>query len=485
MKKGDGTYNVVVIGAGPGGLVTAAGLAGLGARVALIEKGRMGGDCMNTGCVPSKALIKSARVAHEIRTAHRFGLTAQDPRPDVGAVFERMRQVRTALEHHDSVQRFEGLGIDVFHGVAGKLLSPRQVLAGDRQLHTDHVVLATGGRPLVPPIDGLDSVRYHTNETFFDETTESPGSLCVVGAGPIGCEISQVMARLGVETTTVEALGQVLGGEDEEVASVVASSLQADGVDLLLGHTLKKVEPGPAELGPRAVRATLEELSTKKTLQRDFGALLLAVGRRPNVENLGLEEVGVKVHRGGVEVDAFLRTSRKNIHAVGDVVGPYQFTHFADAQARTVVRNILIPWWPAKFDLRVVPWCTFTEPECARVGLSERDAKDRGVQHSVYRFELSDLDRAVCDSTTAGFVKVLADAKGRILGATCVGAGAGDWVHEYVLAMKQGIRLPAISGTTHIYPTWGEASRRPADAFMRGRLTPTAKRLLTRRWGRR
>jgi pyruvate/2-oxoglutarate dehydrogenase complex dihydrolipoamide dehydrogenase (E3) component len=484
LNKGDGTYNAVVIGAGPGGLVVAAGLAGLGARVALIEKGRMGGDCLNTGCVPSKALIKSARVAHAFRTAGRFGLTPQEFRPDVGAVFRRMREARAVIEPHDSVERFESLGIDVFHGVAGRLISPTCVAVGDAQLKTRHVVLATGGRPLVPPIEGLDGVPFHTNETFFDQITGSPGSLCVVGAGPIGCELSQVMARLGVETTTVEAQEQVLGNEDEDAASMVSAALVADGVDLLLGHTVRRVRPGPAELGPGAVRVTLEDLAGKRTFERDYGALLLAVGRRPNVEKLGLEDVGVEIHRGGLQVDASLRTRRKNIHAVGDVVGPYQFTHFADAQARTVVRNILIPWWPARFDARVVPWATFTDPECARVGLSERQAGEQGVQYAVHRFELAGLDRAVCDSETDGFVKVLANAKGHILGATCVGAGAGDWVHEYVLAMKQRIPLPAISGTTHIYPTYAEACRRPADGFMRGKLTPMAKRLLARRWGK-
>ncbi len=484
MRKGEGTYNAVVIGAGPGGLVAAAGLAGLGARVALIEKHRMGGDCLNTGCVPSKALIRSAHAAHEFRVAARYGLTPRDPEPDVGAVFDRMRRVRAAIAPNDSVERFEGMGIDVFAGVAGSLVSPREVLAGEVRLQTRHVVLATGGRPIVPPIEGLDDVRFHTNETIFDETTESPGSICVVGAGPIGCEIAQVMARLGVDATAVEFTDQVLGREDTDAASIVAAALEADGVDLLLSHALRKVAPGPPELGPRSVRATIEDVASGKRFERDFGVLLLAVGRRPNIENLGLEESGVRLSSGKLELDASLRTSRKNVHAVGDLAGPYQFTHFADAQARTVIRNILIPWWPSRFDGRVVPWCTFTDPECARVGLSERQAREEGVEHQVHRFELAELDRAVCDSATDGFVKVLADPKGRILGATVVGARAGDWIHEYVLAMKHGITLPAISGTTHIYPTYAEAARRPADAFMRGKLTATARRLLARRWGK-
>ena len=482
MRKGEGTYNAVVIGAGAGGLVSAAGLSGLGARVALVEKGRMGGDCLNTGCVPSKALIRTARAAHQFRTADRYGLSARDPEPDLDAAFARMRAVREAIAPHDSVERFEGLGVDVFHGAPARFLSPHEIQVDDLRLRADHAVIATGGRPAVPRIEGLDTVPFHTSETLFDEMKGSPGSVCILGAGPIGCELSQVMARLGVSTTTVEASDQVLPREDPDAASVIAEALRADGVDLRLGHTVTRVERGPGS-GP--IRATVEDRRASTFKVQEFGALIIAVGKRPSVEGLDLEAAGVKHGPTGVQVDDYLRTTRRHIYAVGDVVGPYQFTHFADSQARAVIRNILIPWWPARFDARVMPWCTFTDPECARVGLNEAEAGGSGAAYQVHRFELADLDRAICDSETRGFVKVLADPKGRILGATCVGAGAGDWIHEYVLAMKHGITLGQISGTTHIYPTYAEAARRPADSFMRGKLTPRAARLLAWRWGRR
>ncbi len=480
-------YNAVIIGGGPGGLVAAAGLAGLGAHVALIERDRMGGDCLNTGCVPSKALIASAHAAHAFRSAGRYGLGAREPEVDVGAVFERVRQRRAHIAPHDSPERFEKLGVRVFVGEPAVFSGPRKVRAGAVSLEADRFVIATGARAAVPPIDGLAGAPHFTNETFFDRLSTAPASLCVLGGGPIGLELAQAMRRLGVPVTVVEMTDQVLIMEDPDAAAVVRASLEADGVEVLTGHAATKVERGPSHLGETAVRVTLQpQGGGGQATVREFGALLVAVGRAPNVEGMGLEAAGVRFSpKDGIPVDAYLRTSRKHILAIGDVASRYKFTHFADAQARAAVRNILIPWWPARFDDSIVPWCTYTDPECAHVGHNETTAAKAGLEHKVYKFELKELDRPVVDDQEAGFVKVIADPKGKVLGATIVGARAGDTIHEYVMAMKHGIGLASISGTIHAYPTYGEANRRPADAFMRGKLTPFVRRLLAHRWGAR
>jgi pyruvate/2-oxoglutarate dehydrogenase complex dihydrolipoamide dehydrogenase (E3) component len=484
MARWTDHYNAVVVGGGPGGLVAAAGLAGLGARVALVEKHQMGGDCLNTGCVPSKALIASAHAARALRTAHLYGLTSREPEIDVGKVFERMRERRAGLAHHDSVERFESLGVRVFLGEPGVFTSHRTVQAGDHLLQADRFIIATGGRPAVPPIPGLRESPHFTNETFFDELAGGPPSLCIMGGGPIGVEMAQTFARLGVPTTVVEMSDRILVREDPDATAVVRQALEEDGAEILTGHKVTRVAAGNPALGSRAVHLTIQENTTGRTIERDFGALLVAVGRQPNVEGLGLESAGVAYSaRDGITVDPYLRTTRKNVFAVGDVASPLKFTHVADAQARTVVRNVLIPWWPTRFDGAVVPWCTYTDPECAHVGHNEITARGAGLEPEVYRFDLAELDRPVVDDRASGFVKVLADRKGRILGATIVGRGAGDWIHEYVTAMKHGITLPQISGTIHAYPTYAEANRRPGDLFMKGKLTPTARKILGRRWG--
>jgi pyruvate/2-oxoglutarate dehydrogenase complex dihydrolipoamide dehydrogenase (E3) component len=464
--------------------VAAAGLAGLGARVALVEKHRMGGDCLNTGCVPSKALIASAHVARAFRTAHLYGLAASEPEIDVGRIFERMRERRAGLAHHDSVERFESLGVRVLQGAPGVFTSHRTVQAGERVLQADRFIIATGARAAVPPIPGLRESPHFTSETFFDEMTATPPSICIMGGGPIGLEMAQVMARLGVPTTVVEMNDRILMVEDADAVAVIRRALEDDGVEILTGHEVTRVGAGNPALGSRAVRLAIQENSTGESVERAFGALLVAVGRQPNVDGLGLESAGVVYSaRDGITVDACLRTTRKNIFALGDVASRLKFTHVADAQARAVVRNILLPWWPARYDGSVVPWCTYTDPECAHVGHNETTARGAGLDHDVYRFDLAELDRPVVDDRAAGFVKVLADGKGRILGATIVGAGAGDWIHEYVAAMKHGITLSRISGTIHAYPTYAEANRRPADLYMKGKLTATARRILARRWG--
>jgi pyruvate/2-oxoglutarate dehydrogenase complex dihydrolipoamide dehydrogenase (E3) component len=469
--RGEGTYNVVVIGAGTAGLVTAAGTAGLGGRVALVERGRMGGDCLNYGCVPSKALLQSSRIAARFRHAHRYGLEPRDPEVDYARVVRRMREARARIEPHDSVERFESLGVDVFAGEA-RLESPRAVRAGGRLLRTRHVVLATGTRPAVPPIPGLDGSRFFTSETFFENEVLFP-RLAVLGGGPAGCELSQAMARFGSRVTLIEQGDQVLGREDRDAAEILQSCLREEGVDLHLRARVTRVEGRPD--GPS--RVTLQSVEGEQMLEAD--ALLVATGRRPNVEGLGLEEAGVAFDDRGIKVDAWLRTTRPGIFAAGDVAGGPQFTHFAEYQARIVVRNILLPrllgLLHARADGFVLPWCTFTEPEIARVGLNEREATERGIAHRVHRFDFRSLDRAILDGADTGFVKVLtAPGSDRILGATLAGEGSGEMVHEIAVAMRNRIGLAGLSGTIHVYPTLSQAIQRVADAHQKDRLTAGA-----------
>ncbi len=488
--KGEGIYNVVVIGAGTAGLVTAAGTAGLGGRVALVERHRMGGDCLNYGCVPSKALIKSSRVLALMRHAGLYALTPVDVAVDYGRVARRVKALRARIEPHDSAARFEGLGVDVFPGQA-TLESPHAVRVGDLLLRARHIVLATGGRAAVPDVPGLSEAGYLTNETIF-EREEPPGRLLVMGGGPIGCELAQAMARLGARVTLADRGGQLLHREDREVADLLKARLERDGVRVLLRARVESVAPGRG--GPHRVRVRQEGEAGRPAAPVEFEAdtILVAAGRRPNIENLGLEKAGVAHTAGGVTVDQYLRTTRPNIYAAGDLCGPHQFTHFAEYQARLIVRNILVsPLFGlgrAKADYRVVPWTTFTEPEVARVGLNEKDAARAGVPFEVHRFPYSELDRAVLESEETGFVNVIA-ARGRdtILGATIVGAGAGELIHEIALAMREQIGLSRLSSMIHVYPTLSQAVQRTADAYMRTRLTARARAIFSRlyAWQRR
>jgi pyruvate/2-oxoglutarate dehydrogenase complex dihydrolipoamide dehydrogenase (E3) component len=467
-----GTYNVVVIGGGTAGLVTAAATAALGGRVALVERGRMGGDCLNTGCVPSKALLSSARLVAQIRRASEWGLDALAPRFDLLRVLESMRERRARIAPHDSQERFESLGVDVVRAQA-RFLSPREVQAGERRLRARNFVIATGSRAAIPPIEGLAGAAPYTNETIFDELRERPERMIVLGGGPIGCELGQAFARLGVKVTLAELARRILEKEDEDAAEAVRRGLEADGVRVLTGARARRV----SRAGGR-VRMELE--TADGGLDAVEGeALLVAAGRVPNTEDLGLEAAGV-VHDGkGIRVDACLRTSQRHIFAAGDVAGGYQFTHVADDHARTIVRNILWPWPPKKVDHAVLPWCTFTSPEVARVGLNEDEARRRGISHDVWTCPFREVDRAIVEREEEGFVKVLTASGGdRILGATVVGERAGDLVHEIVLAMKSGVGLGAVSGTIHAYPTFAEAVRKAADRRQKARLTPLASRVL-------
>lgn len=477
---GSGTYNVVVIGGGTAGLVTAAATAALGGRVALVERGRMGGDCLNTGCVPSKALISSARLAAQIRRAREWGLEPLEPRLDLARVLESMRERRARIAPHDSQERFEGLGVDVVRAQA-RFLSPREVQAGELRLRARNFVIATGSRAAIPPIDGLADARPYTNETLFDELREAPARMVVLGGGPIGCELGQAFARLGVKVTLVEVAPRILEKEDEDAAEAVRRHMEADGVRVMTGARAQRV----SREGARVRMEVLAGGGGSETLEAE--ALLVAAGRVPNTEDLGLDAAGVAHDAKGVRVDACLRTSRRHIYAAGDVAGGHQFTHVADDHARTIVRNILLPWPAKRVDHAALPWCTYTSPEVARVGLNEAEARARGVAHDVWSCPFREVDRAVVEREEEGFVKVLTEKGGdRILGVTMVGERAGDLVHELVLAMKNGVGLRAVSATIHAYPTFAEAARKAADRAQRARLTPLATRLLAGiyRWRR-
>ena len=466
--KGEGIYNVVVIGAGTAGLVTAAGTAALGGRVALVERHRMGGDCLNTGCVPSKALIASARLVQQIREAPRWGLEAQPPRFRFEDVMARVRERRARIAPHDSQERFESLGVDVFRGPA-RFVSPHEVAVDGVRLQARNFVIAAGSRAVVPQVEGLAEARAYTNETVFDELRAKPERMIVIGGGPIGCEMGQAFARLGVTVTLVQRGPRLLPKEDADVADLLRRRLEAEGVRVMLGATLRRVSRDGGRFRTRV------ETGEGKLEELEADAMLVAAGRAPNVEGLDLDKGGVAFDAKGVRVNEHLQTTQPHIYAAGDVAGGYQFTHLADHHARVVVRNILFPWLKAKADVSALPWCTYTSPEVARVGLSEAQAREKGVAYEVWIESLEEVDRAVVESEEAGFAKVLT-AKGsdRILGATIVSERAGDLFHELVLAMRAGLGLKQVSATIHAYPTFAEVARKAADLYQRSRLTPAA-----------
>lgn len=473
-------YNLVVIGAGSAGLVASYIAAAVKARVALIEKHRMGGDCLNTGCVPSKALIRSARLLAEARDAQRYGLEPADLKFDFAEVMERVQSVIRKIEPHDSVARYTGLGVDVVEGEA-RLVSPWEIEVGGRRLSARGIVIATGARPLVPPIPGLDQVPYLTSDTLW-ALRELPRRLVVLGGGPIGAELAQCFARFGSEVTVVEMSPRLLPREDEDAAAEVEARFRAEGLRLATSHRAVRVESG--EQGQSLV---CEHEGVEVALP--FDRLLVALGRRANVEGFGLEELGVAISEGQtVEVDGLLRTNFPNIYACGDVAGPYQFTHVASHQAWfAAVNALLAPFWSFRADYRVIPWATFTEPEVARVGLSEDEARARGFDVEVTKYGIDDLDRAIADGADHGFVKVLTrPGKDQILGATIVGAEAGNLIAEFVLAMKHGLGLNKLLGTIHVYPTMMEANKYVAGNWKRANAPQAALRLAGRvfKWRR-
>ena len=469
-------YNLVVIGAGSGGLVVAAGAAGLGARVALIEKHKMGGDCLNYGCVPSKAFIKVGKTAHTVRTAARFAVHTGEvelPPQNLKAAMDYVRGVQAHIAPNDSVERFTGLGVAVKLG-GGKLRSAHEVeIEGTGEvIWGRHIVISTGSRAFIPPVPGLAEAGYLTNETVFD-ATELPRRLLVIGGGPIGIEIGQTFRRLGSEVTVVHHHAHIVSKEDPDVAEVLASQLRKEGITL---HTEIKVAGVERKEGEKLV--TLTTKTGTETIAVD--EILVAAGRRPNLEGLGLDEVGVKYDRRGITIDETCRTNRRSIWAIGDVAGPYQFTHWAGYQARVVIRNTLFPL-TAKCDYANTPWVTFTDPEIGRVGLSEDEARQKGIAYDVYRVAFDRVDRAVCDGERDGFAKVLAaKGTGRILGAVIVHPHGGELIAELALAKKHGLTLDKLSGTIHTYPTLSEVNRALGDAYMRTKLKPTMKARLTK-----
>jgi pyruvate/2-oxoglutarate dehydrogenase complex dihydrolipoamide dehydrogenase (E3) component len=464
-------YHLVVVGAGTAGLVSAAGAAGLGARVALVERHLMGGDCLNVGCVPSKGILRAARAWEEARqAAGRFGGPAVGGAPSFGAAMERMRRLRAGISPHDSAERFRSLGIDVFLG-DGRFVAPDAVEVDGRRLRFRRAVIATGARAAVPPLPGLAEAGYRTNETIFN-LTALPRRLAVLGCGPIGCELAQAFARFGSEVTLLGRPPRVLRREDDDAAELVAAALARDGVRLDLGVKVTAVRrDGPDKMLAIAGDGGRRELAVDE--------ILVATGRQPNVDGLGLEAAGVRFTANGVEVDDRLRTANPRIFACGDASSPFQFTHVADAQARIVIQNALF-FGRAKASALTVPWCTYTSPEVAHVGLYERDARDRGLEVESLTVPLADNDRAVLDGEDEGFLRVhLQRGSDHILGATLVAEHAGDMLGELCLAITQGIGLGSIAGVIHPYPTQAEVIKKAADTWRRGKLTRRVKKLFS------
>ena len=464
-------FDIVVIGGGSGGLVVAAGGSTLGAKVALVEKHRLGGDCLWYGCVPSKTLIKSARIAYEMRNAQRWALTPADPAPQIARVMERVRDVIAQIEPNDSPERFRGLGVDVIFG-AGHFVAPEAFEVNGRRLTAKTFVIATGSRPSVPPVPGLDQVPYLTNETVFDLREPVP-SLVVVGSGPIGSELAQAFRRLGSEVTVVDMASGTLPREDPDLAAVVHEQLASEGIRFHFNATLTGVSGSAG-----AISVTIKgKDGAEQTLRSTH--LLLAAGRRLNTEGLGLEAAGVAMDKGRIVVDDRLRTSQSHIYVAGDAAGGLQFTHLAEHHAGIVLRHAIfkLKWVKPS---NVLPWCTYTDPELARVGLSETEAKERNVDHRVYRFPFEDIDRARAEGETHGFAKLVTDPKGKVLGAAIVGPHAGELIAELALAITKGLSAKDISGVIHTYPTLASISRRVADQRLKEGLTPTAKTWIKR-----
>ncbi|MCG6963158.1 MAG: mercuric reductase [Acidobacteria bacterium] len=469
----DGRYNLVVIGGGTAGLVAAAGAAGLGAKVALIERHLMGGDCLNVGCVPSKAVIRSARVAAEKREDERFGIRPGGPvEVDFPAVMQRMRGIRAAISPNDSARRFAThYGVDVYFGQA-RFTGRATVEVKGTELQFARAVIASGARPAVPEVPGLAGAGFLTNESVFNLTVLPP-RLAVIGGGPIGCELAQAFARLGSEVTIVERGEQFLAREDRDAASVLRAAMERDGVRVRLATVLERVE-----IDDDAKVLHLKGEPGIDTFTAD--KILVGTGRAPNVEGLGLEAAGVRYGPDGVQVDDYLRTSNPRVFAAGDVCLPYRFTHTADAAARVVVQNAFFRLAGRRRVSRLtIPWCTYTDPEVAHVGLNERMAERRGVAIDTYTVPLSEVDRAVAEGEEGGFLKVHTRKGGdRILGATLVSRHAGETISELTLAMVAGVRLGRLAGVIHPYPTQAEAIRKVADAYNRTRLTPRTACLL-------
>ena len=466
-------YNLVVIGAGTAGLVAAAGAAGLGAKVALVERHLLGGDCLNVGCVPSKCLIRSSRVCADIKDAGRFGLRIREgAEVDFAAVMERMRRLRARISFHDSAKRFQELGVDVFLG-EGRFAGPGAVEVAGKNLRYKRAVIATGTRPVHPAIPGLAEAGFLTNETVFS-LTERPRRLAVIGGGPIGCELAQAFRRLGCEIILFHSASHILNREDSDAAEILQQSFIRDGIRLILDCKTKRVAK---KNGEKVIHFECQGNEEGVVVDE----ILAGAGRAPNVEGLNLESVGVKYDkREGVAVNDRLQTTHPSIYAAGDICLKYKFTHTADATARIVIQNALFAGRKKQSAL-TVPWCTYTDPEIAHVGMYERDAREKGIAVDTFMRPLNEVDRAIADGEEEGFVKIhVRKGTDEILGATIVARHAGEMISEVTLAMEGHLGLRTLSNVIHTYPTQAEAIKQVADAYNRSRLTPFVKRLFTK-----
>lgn len=471
--------NMIVIGAGAGGLVTSYIAAAVKAKVTLIEAGEMGGDCLNYGCVPSKAIIKSANMANSIKNAHHYGLEDSTPQFSFKKVMQRVHDVVAEVAPHDSVERYTNLGVEVLKGY-GKLLDPWTVEVAyedgtTSKLTTRSIVIATGARPFVPPLPGIEESGYVTSDTLWSEFAkldEAPKNLVVLGGGPIGCELAQSFSRLGSNVTQIEMAERIMIREDVEVSEFATEALKNSGVNILTSHQALRCEL-------RENKKFIIVKHDEQEIEIEYDQLLCAVGRSARLEGYGLEELGIETNRT-IITNEYLETIHPNIYAAGDIVGPYQFTHVAAHQGWYAAVNALFGNFKRfKVDYRVIPWTTFIDPEVARVGINEREAQEKGLDYEVTRFEFKELDRAITDSSTEGFIKVITPkGKDKILGVTIVSQQAGDLIAEFVLAMKHNLGLNKILGTIHSYPTWAEGNKYAAGEWKRNHAPQTILKLL-------
>ena len=470
-------YDLVVIGGGSGGLVVASAASQLKAKVALVEKNRLGGDCLWSGCVPSKSLIHASRVAYTVNQSHRFGINTPTGEINFTQVINYVQQVISQIEPQDSPARFENLGVEVIFG-SGKFTDTKTFVVNNRPLTARAFVIATGSRPAIPPIPGLVEAGYLTNEQIFS-ITQRPSSLAVIGAGPIGCELGQALHRLGIKVTLIHSQSQILAKEEPEVATVIEEQLRQEGINILTDTQIKRID---------LVNGQKQITTNSTTITVD--AILVATGRLPNLESLDLTTAGVKFNNEGIQVNQKLQTTNHKIYACGDVIGGYRFTHAAALEATVVIKNTLfLP--VSKIDYRVIPWATFTDPEIARVGLGEKEARQRyGDDVYILKHSFNDVDRAQTEGNTTGFAKIITRGNGEILGAHIVGPLAGELIAEIVLAMSHGLKISALSGI-HIYPTLGEVNSKAALSLTKQKyaqnqtLQKFLERLFTwfRRWG--
>jgi len=473
-----GKYNLVILGAGTAGLVTAAISAALGAKVALIERHLMGGDCLNVGCVPSKGVIRAARAWQDVKKAAKFGVQIPDGVGyDFGAVMERMRQLRSQISYMDSASRYQEMGVDVFIG-NGRFSGPNTVEVDGCSLKFSKGVICTGARASAPPILGLEEAGYLTNETLFS-LTELPPRLAVVGGGPIGCEMAQAFCRLGSQVSLFEKNHHILPREDADAARIVQNQLERDGVELIFESRITSVQVQGRE---KVLRYEINGNSKERIVDQ----ILIGIGRVPNVDGLGLEEAGVSYDAWlGVKVNQRLQTSNPRIYAAGDICFPYKFTHTADANAQIVIQNALFPhplgFGYASVESLIIPWCTYTEPEIAHVGLYESEAQAKGIEVDTFTFGMGEVDRAILDGETEGFARLhVKKGTDKILGATIVASHAGDMISEITLAMKAGVGLGTITGTIHPYPTQAEVIKRAANLWRKSTFSERKKRFLER-----